>query len=38
MMDIMKLVQRGKKWILYGDNGKIIIISTDRRICEGLMK
>jgi hypothetical protein len=37
-MDIMKLVQRGKKWILYGDNGKIIIISTDRRICEGLMK
>ena len=37
-MDIMKLVQSGKKWILYGDNGKIIIISTDRRICEGLMK
>ena len=37
-MDIMTLVQRGKKWILYGDNGKIIIISTDRRICEGLMK
>lgn len=37
-MDIMKLVQRGKKWILYGDNGKIIIISTDRRICEGLIK
>ena len=37
-MDIMKLVQRGRKWILYGDNGKIIIISSDRRICEGLMK
>ena len=34
----MTLVQRGRKWILYGDNGKIIIISSDRRICEGLMK
>jgi len=37
-MDIMTLVQRGRKWILYDDNGKVVIISTDRRICEGLMK
>ena len=34
----MRIVKRGKKYILYGDDGRIIIISTDRRICEGLMK
>lgn len=37
-MNIMKLVQRGKKWVLYDDNGKVVIISIDRRICEGLMR
>ena len=37
-MDIMKLVQRGRKWILYDDDGKIVVISTDRRICEKLMQ
>lgn len=34
----MKLIKRGYKYILYGDDGRIVIISTDRRICEGLMK
>jgi len=34
----MKLIKRGYKYILYDDDGRIVIISTDRRICEGLMK
>jgi hypothetical protein len=34
----MKLIKSGYKYILYDDDGRIVIISTDRRICEGLMK
>jgi len=34
----MKLIKRGYKYILYDDDGRIVIISTDRRLCEGLMK
>ena len=30
----MRIVQRGKKWVLYGDDGKIIVMSSDRTICE----
>ena len=33
----MKLIKRGYKYILYDDDGLIVIISTDRRICEGIM-
>ena len=34
----MRIVQRGKKWVLYGDDGKIIVITTSRLICEWMMK
>ena len=37
-MKIMKLVYNGKKWVLYGDDGKIIVITRTRSICEGMMK
>ena len=33
----MKLVQSGKKWVLYGDDGKVIIITTTKRIAERMM-
>tara|TARA_Y100001951_G_scaffold71977_1_gene58841 strand:+ start:2006 stop:2368 length:363 start_codon:yes stop_codon:yes gene_type:complete len=33
-MKIMKLVYNGKKWVLYGDNGKVIVITRIRSICE----
>jgi len=34
----MKIIQRGKKWVLYDDDGKIIVMSSDRKICERIMK
>jgi len=34
----MKLVQRRNKWVLYGDDGKVIIITTTKRIAERMMK
>jgi hypothetical protein len=34
----MKLVQSGKKWVLYGDDGKVIIVTTTKRIAERMMK
>ena len=33
----MKIVFNGKKWVLYGDDGKIIVITRIRAICEGIM-
>ena len=35
---IMKLVQSGNKWVLYDDNGKIIVITRVRKIAERMMK
>lgn len=34
----MRLVQSGKRWVLYGDDGKVIIITSTKRIAERLMK
>jgi len=31
-------VQSGNKWVLYGDNGKVIIITTTKRIAERMMR
>lgn len=34
----MKLVQSGNKWVLYDDNGKIIVITRVRKIAERMMQ
>jgi len=34
----MKLVQSGNKWVLYDDNGKIIVITKVRKIAERMMQ
>lgn len=34
----MRLVQSGKWWVVYGDDGKIIIMTTHKRIAEWRMK
>ncbi len=34
----MKLVQRGKNWGRYEVDGKILVMSTDRRIGERMME
>ena len=34
----MKLVQSGNKGVLYGDDGKVIIITSTKRIAERMMK
>jgi len=34
----MKLVQMGNKWVLYDDNGKVVIITRVRKIAERMMK
>jgi len=34
----MKLVQRRNKWVLYDDNGKVVVITTTKRIAERMMK
>jgi len=31
-------VQSGNKWVLYGDDGKVIIITTTKRIAERMVK
>tara|TARA_R100001440_G_C2470756_1_gene111615 strand:- start:213 stop:323 length:111 start_codon:yes stop_codon:yes gene_type:complete len=33
----MKIVFNGKKWVLYDDNGKVIVITRIRSICEEMM-
>jgi len=33
----MRLVQSGNKWVLYGDDGKVIIITSTKRIAERMM-
>jgi len=35
---IMKLVQSGNKWVLYNSNGKVVIITTTKRIAERMMQ
>jgi hypothetical protein len=32
------LVQRNGKWVLYNSNGKVVIITENRKIAEGLMQ
>jgi len=32
------LVQRKKYWVLYDENGKIIVITYDKRIAEGFAR
>jgi len=34
----MKLIQRGDKYVVYGSNGKVLLICSDRRVCETFMK
>ena len=34
----MQLIYNGKKWGLYDDNGKVIVITRIRAICEGIIK
>ena len=34
----MLLVQRKKYWVLYDENGKIIVITYDKRIAEGFAR
>jgi hypothetical protein len=33
----MKIIKRGNKYVLYDDNGRVVIITSYRRICEGMM-
>ena len=37
-MSTMRLIYNNKKWVLYGDDGKVIVITRIRAICEGIMK
>ena len=34
----MKIVFNGKKWVLYDTNGKVLIITTLKSICERMVK
>ena len=34
----MKIIKRGNKYVLYDDKGRVVIITSYRRICEGMMK
>ena len=34
----MKLVQSGNKWVLYNSNGKVVVITTVKRIAERMMQ
>jgi len=38
MVGEMKLVQSGNKWVLYNGNGKVVIITTTKRIAERMMQ
>ncbi len=33
----MQLIYNGKKWVLYGDDGKVIVITRIKSICERMM-
>lgn len=33
----MQLIYNGKKWVLYDDDGKVIVITRIRSICERMM-
>jgi len=32
------LVQRKNKWVVYDDNGKILVITYNKRIAEGFVR
>jgi len=32
------LIQRKSKWVLYDDNGKVMVITYDKRIAEGFAR
>jgi len=34
----MQLIYNNKKWVLYGDDGKVIVITRIRSICERIMQ
>ena len=34
----MKIIYNGKKWVLYGDDDKVIVITRIRSICERIMQ
>jgi hypothetical protein len=34
----MKLVQWRNKWVLYDDNGRVVVITTIKRIAERMMR
>ena len=34
----MKIIYNGKKWVLYGDDDKVIVITRIRSICERIME
>ena len=33
----MKIIQRGKLYVLYDASGMVVIISRDRRVCSDMM-
>lgn len=37
-MSTMRLIYNNKKWVLYGDDGKVIVITRIRSICERIMQ
>ena len=34
----MKLLQWKNKWVVYDDDGKVVVITTTRRIAERMMQ
>jgi len=34
----MQLMQWGRKWIVYDDDGKVVVITSIKRIAERMMK
>jgi hypothetical protein len=33
----MKIIQRGKIYVLYDRSGRVVIISRDRRVCQSYL-
>ena len=34
----MTMMQRGNKYVVYGNDGQVLLICSDRRICDTFMK
>jgi len=34
----MTMIQRGNKYVVYGSDGRVLLICSDRRICVTFMK